>query len=480
VRGSPGTNGIPARAGVAGRLRPGAFRVAALTRDLVARFLPQGALLLSVLTLGSYVMGLVRDRIFARTFGAGIELDAYNAAFVLPELTLDVLIASGLAAPFIPIFLGLKGDDERAAVEFGQTILTGAVLVMAAAGAILFVLAPQTAAFIVPGFDARQRELYTALFRVMSVTPVIFAASIALGEVLVAERRFLAYGLAPLLYNAGIILGTVLLSDSLGIFGPAVGAVIGALLHLGIRLWGIRRTSFRIRARLSIRTRAVAEFLRLMLPKMASHPIEPLTFLFFTSLATTLGAGRVTAVSFARNFQSVPVSLIGISFSLAAFPALAAAYAAGDRSRFSAILRTNLATITILTTGAAVGLYVLSGLAIEVFLGGGAFDSADVARTALVLSAFAVSVPFESLFHLLSRAMYATRNTLLQVAASVAGFAITVAAGVFLAPAIGITAIPLAFTVGTAAKVALLGIALLPRIRRLGRGAGRTEASTPA
>ena len=463
----PRTNAVLVRPGVRGRLGLRLVGVLTVLRGLVDRFLPQGALLLSALTFGSYVMGLVRDRIFARTFGAGIELDAYNAAFVLPELTLDVLIASGLAAPFIPIFLALKGDDERAAVEFAQTVLTGAVLVMAAAAAVLFVFAPQTAAFVVPGFDARQRELYTALFRVMCVTPVIFAASIALGEVLVAERRFLAYGLAPLLYNAGIILGTVLLSGTLGIFGPAVGAVLGALLHLGIRLWGVRRTAFRIRARLALRTKAVSEFVKLMLPKMASHPIEPLTFLFFTSLATTLGAGSVTAVSFARNFQSVPVSLIGISFSLAAFPALAAAYAAGDRGGFMGILRTNLATITILTSGAAIGLYVLSGLVIELLLGGGAFDSADVARTALVLSAFAVSVPLESLFHLLSRAMYATRNTALQVGASIAGFAITVAVGLFLAPRIGIAAIPLAFAVGTAVKVVLLGIALVPRMRRL-------------
>ena len=74
-------------------------------RRLVERYLPTGAALLSILIFGSYVMGLVRDRIFARTFGVGSELDAYNAAFVLPELLLDVLVEAGLAAPFIPIFL---------------------------------------------------------------------------------------------------------------------------------------------------------------------------------------------------------------------------------------------------------------------------------------------------------------------------------------------------------------------------------------
>jgi putative peptidoglycan lipid II flippase len=449
-------------------------------RGLLDRFLPQGALLLSVLTFGSYVMGLLRDRIFARTFGAGPELDAYNAAFVLPELALDVLIASGLAAPFVPIFLELKREDGTAAVSFGQTILTGAVIVMGVAAAILFVLAPETTRFIAPGFDESQQQLYTSLFRVMLATPVIFAASIALGEVLVAERRFFAYGLAPLLYNGGIIVGTVALTGSIGVFGPAVGAVIGALLHLAIRLWGIRRTEFRIRPRLAVRTRAVREFVKLMLPKTVSQPIEPLTFLFFTSLASTFVAGSVTALSFARNFQSVPVSLIGIAFSVAAFPALSAAYAAGDRRRFSAILGTNIATITLLTSAAAVGLYVVGGFAIELFLGGGAFDASDIALTSLVLSAFALSVPFESLFHLLSRAMYATRNTVLQVASAVAGLAITVAVASLLAPEIGITAIPLGFTVGTAAKVGLLALALVPRIRALGGTPASADLAAPA
>src|SRR5918999_2715011 len=103
------------------------MRTAAL-RPLVARFLPAGGVLLSVLLSGSYALGLVRDRTFARTFGAGPELDAYNAAFVLPELLLDVLVEAGLAAPFIPIFLALRstgnGDDGD---RFARTILTGAV-----------------------------------------------------------------------------------------------------------------------------------------------------------------------------------------------------------------------------------------------------------------------------------------------------------------------------------------------------------------
>jgi putative peptidoglycan lipid II flippase len=448
----------------------------ARARALLAAVLPRGAMILSVLTLAGYAMGLVRDRIFARTFGAGAELDAYNAAFVLPELALDVLVAGGLVAPFVPVFIGLKTEAGEAARAFGRTIFTLAIGVMVITAVLLFVFAPQTVELIAPGFGAEQRELYVELFRVMCVTSIIFAASIVLGEILVAERRFVTYGLAPLFYNGGIVLGTVLLAGRIGIFAAAVGAVVGALGHLGIRLIGISRTSFRPRPSLNVRTAGVGAFLRLMVPKMVSHPIEPLTFLYFTALASTLAPGSVSSVSFARNFQSVPVSLIGASFAIAAFPALSAAAAVGDRRTFSRVFGTNLATIALYSTAAAIGLFLFGGIAIRVLLGGGAFDEEDTLRTTSILAVFAISIPLESLTHLLSRGLYATRNTLLPTLASVSGFVATVLGAQALAPRIGLAAIPAAFALGMGLKVVILGVSLAPRMARIGQARLRSQA----
>jgi putative peptidoglycan lipid II flippase len=375
-----------------------------------------------------------------------------------------VLVASGLAAPFIPIFLQLRGEKAARANRFGQTILTGAVLVMTAVSAVLFVLAPQTTAVIAPGFSGEQQELYTNLFRVMLITPIIFAASLSIGDVLLAERRFLTYGIAPLLYNAGIIIGTVAFSGAVGIYGAAIGAILGALLHLGIRLIGLRGTGFRPTFRLES-TPAVGEFVRLMLPKMISHPVEPLTFLFFTAVASTMVEGSVTSVSFARNYQSAAVSIVGVGFALAAFPALSTAFAEADRRGFTRSLFANLTTILTLTTAAAFVLFGLSTFIVDFFLGGGAFDADDVATTALILSAFTLSIPLESVTHLLSRAIYATHNTLLQVLSSLGGFAVTVVATLLLVPSTGIVAIPLGFAIGQAVKVGLLAVSLTVRLR---------------
>ncbi|HEX5148389.1 MAG TPA: lipid II flippase MurJ, partial [Candidatus Limnocylindrales bacterium] len=186
-------------------------------RRLLDRVFPRGAILLSVLSLGYFAMGIIRNRVFANTYGAGAELDAYNAAFRIPEVALDVLVAAGLTAPFVPIFTTLRRHDESGANDFGRTVLTAATVVMAIASAILFVIAPWLAERVGQGFDASTQATYVELLRINCLAQIMFAASICIGEVLVAHRQFLYYALAPILYTGGIILGTVLLSDTLGI-----------------------------------------------------------------------------------------------------------------------------------------------------------------------------------------------------------------------------------------------------------------------
>jgi len=164
----------------------------------------------------------------------------------------------------------------------------------------------------------------------------------------------------------------------------------------------------------------------------------------------------------------VPVSLIGVSFSLAVFPALAAAYAAGDGVTFRQILRRNVVTIGALTVLAAIALAVLAHPLVAILLGGGAFGPSDVDRTATVLTAYALSIPLDSLSYPLSRALYATHNTILQVVASICGFVTLVVVGSALAGSVGIVAIPLAAAAGGVVKVALLTLFLVPRLRRIG------------
>jgi len=464
------------------------------SRDRVSRLIdmvaPRGALVLSALSIGYFAAGVVRNRIFAAEFGASAELDAYNAAFRIPEIALDILVGAGLSAPFVPIFTRLVGDANPSstadgepavgarAAAFGQTVLTGAVAAIALALVVLFVAAPWVAATVWSGFDAPTRALYVELVRINCLAQLLFAASMALGEVLVARRRFLAYGAAPILYTTGIVLGSLLLGPALGIAGAAWGAVAGAAAHLAIRGTAAIRAGFPVRPRFAVRTPEFREFLRLMLPRMLSYPIDPLTVALLTVLAVGIGAGTASALAFVLDYQFVPVQMIAISFSLAAFPTLSGAWASGDGPGFRALASRNVITIGVLTSLAAVALAVLARPLASILLGGGRFDRTAVDLTAALLVAFAVSVPVDSLSYPLSRALYATHNTLWQVAGSIAGLVALGLTAQLTVPALGAAGIAAAYVIGGIVKLIVLVIGLVRRSRRLPRSAD--EAAAPA
>ncbi len=461
---------------------PTSIRLPAPAASVVAvvdRLVPRGALILSVLSLGYFAAGIVRNRVFAAEFGASAELDAYNAAFRIPEIALDILVGAGLSAPFVPIFSRLlRSDDagERRAEAFGQTVLTGAVAAIAVALVVLFVAAPWIADVVWRQFDPATRALYVELVRINCIAQLLFAASMALGEVLVARRRFLAYGIAPILYTTGIVLGAVALGPRLGVQGAAWGAVVGAVAHLAVRAAGARRAGFRIRPRFAIRTPEFREFIRLMVPRMLSYPIDPVTVSYLTILAAGLGVGTVSALSFVLDYQFVPIQVIAIAFSLAAFPVLSEAFASGDRVAFRSVFTRNVLVIGGLTALAAVALAVLARPLISTLLGVGRFDQSAVALTSSLLVAFAISIPIDGLSYPLSRALYATHNTLWQVVASVVGLVALVISASVLVPVFGPAGIALAYAAGGAVKLVVLAAALAVRLRRFEELAAREAA----
>ena len=209
---------------------------------------------------------------------------------------------------------------------------------MIVAAGVLILLAPAIAGLVAGSLDAAAQALYVDLFRINCLTLALFAASIAIGEVLVANRKFFFYALAPVVYPAGAIIATLLFGDELGVYAPAWGTVAGTAAHLTVRTIGSRRTSFRIRPMLLVRTAAFREFIRLMLPRMLSYPIDPILLSYFAVLALSFGEGSASALTFADDYRVVPVILIAQQFSLAVFPSLSAAHAARDRGAFRAIL----------------------------------------------------------------------------------------------------------------------------------------------
>jgi putative peptidoglycan lipid II flippase len=444
-------------------------------KRILREALPTGAMILGILAVVNAGSGFLARKVVGHFFGAGPETDALWNAASLTQAPVDILITGGIIGPFLPLFLGLKGEAETAALAFARTILTAALLVMGAATVLVIVFAPQIAPLAAPGFEGSQRDLYIGLIRVVCVGQLAITASLVLGEVLVAERRFLSYGLAEFALNSGTAVGAALLGGLFGIYGAAIGFVFGAFGHLAVRLVGIYRTTFRPKLELALRTKGVGEFAILMLPKMASAILMSFLLLYFNQIASTLAPGSTSAITYARDFQSTTESMIGLSFALAAFASLSAAAAAGDKRAFKRVFRTTALTIGILSTLAAVALAVLAGFVSGLFKGG-AFDETDASRMTLVLVLFAISVPFECLVEILARAIYATHNTLEPLGAVACGFVAGVATTMILSSPVGLAALPLGYAAFQATRVVVLALFLRPRMARIGGTSRWTRA----
>ncbi|OIP80286.1 murein biosynthesis integral membrane protein MurJ [Candidatus Peregrinibacteria bacterium CG2_30_44_17] len=409
-----------------------------------------------MLTSGmSYFFGLLRDKIFAYRFGAGSVLDVYNASFTIPDLFLAVFVTGAILAAFVPIFTELDEKSLKKSNVYMNQILSYGVGVLVVASVLFAISLPWIVDFLVPGFDAEQKAQYILLTRMMLISPILFTISNTFGAVLISIRGFLWYGLAPVFYNIGIIFGVLVLVPNFGIAGLVCGTLIGVFLHILVRLIPTYKYGLRFRMNFSI-DENLKETFRLMLPKMAQLAAWQLLLIWFVRLASDLPEGSVTIYSFSRNFQSVPVSLIGIAIALAAFSKLSHLAADGEMAEFKKVTTTKGFRIVVATGVSAIGLAIAAPYIIRLLLGGGAFDDTAVALTASMLMIYCISIPLESLMHLLARAHYALKNTLRPSLIHITSILVIVGSSQLLVAEIGVYAIPASFSIGLAVQVGLL------------------------
>src|SRR3989338_2824123 len=191
------------------------------------------AVILAGASFASKILGLLRNRILAGAFGAGDTLDAYYAAFRIPDAIFQFVVLGALSAGFIPGFIELmeKREDQW---KVTATILN-ALLIFLALFSLLFILfAARLQPFIAPGFSGEKLAVTVQLARIMALGPIFLGISAVLSGVLQSYRRFVIYALAPLFYNLGIILVALLLVPIFGISGLALGVVVGAVLHMAV------------------------------------------------------------------------------------------------------------------------------------------------------------------------------------------------------------------------------------------------------
>lgn len=388
--------------------------------------LHEAAYLLGFFAFLSQLLGFLRDRLLVSQFGAGTTLDMYYAAFRVPDFIFILSASMVSLAVLIPMLSRKMSEGKESARLFLDTLFSVFFLFMLVLSAFAFVVAPHASAFLFPGFDATQLETVVLLMRIMLLQPILLAISNLYGSVTQLERRFFVYAMSPILYNIGIIIGVVFFYPVWGLTGLALGVVLGGVLHLSIQIPVIVRSGFLPRFTVKIHMRDIFEVVRTSLPRTLALSAQNISVLALTAIGTLLSVGSVSIFNLSWNLQAVPLSIIGASYSVAAFPTLSALWIAGKQSEFIVTLYTAVRHILFWSLPALVLFVVLRAQIVRTVLGSGAFDWNDTRLTAACLALFALSVVAQSLILLFTRAFYASGRTLVPVLISIVGAGITV------------------------------------------------------
>ncbi len=174
------------------------------------------AVILGAATLVSCLLGMVRQRLLVGAFGIGDNLDAYFAAFQVPNFAYNLLISATLSVAFIPVFCDYLGKDKDAAWRIASSVLNLTVIVMGILSFIFFFFASDLVKLVSPGFSGEKYSLTVNLTRILMLSPWLFSISSIFSNILNSFRSFLLVALAPLIYNAAIILGILFLAPFLG------------------------------------------------------------------------------------------------------------------------------------------------------------------------------------------------------------------------------------------------------------------------
>jgi putative peptidoglycan lipid II flippase len=426
------------------------------------------AILLGVASFISRVIGVLRDRIFAHEFGAGQVLDAYYAAFRIPDLVYNLLVIGALSAGFIPVFLKIYEKNKKKSWEVTNNVLHILGLGLIIVCVILFILTPKLVPLLVPGFSGEKLKTTIMLTRIMFLSPFLLGLSSVVSGALQAVKSFFVYALTPIMYNIGIIIGALIFVPWFGEKGLAYGVILGALMHLCIQLPTFFAQGYRYQFSFNLKDKFTKEIGKLMIPRTLGLATGQLHILVITYLASTLSEGSLTVFNFANNLQSFPIGIIGYSFAVAAFPTLSYLASQNKKSKIAEHLSYTTRQILFLIIPLSIIFLLLRAQIVRVVLGSGAFDWTATILTADTLAFFTISLFAQCLIPLLARTFYALEDTMTPFVISFASAIINVFLGLYLKDILGISGLALAFSVAMIVQLSLLWVFLKIKLGNLG------------
>jgi putative peptidoglycan lipid II flippase len=408
--------------------------------------------------VASKAIGVVREPLIARTFGAGEQLDAYYAAFNIPDLLFTLIAGGALASVFIPVFtdaLARRGQSE--AWRVASAVINLVVLSTLALAALAALLAPQiVSCCLAPGFASAQQALTADLMRIVLISTVVFALAGVLMGILNAQQHFLSPAFAPALYNLGIIGGAVFLTPRFGIYGLAYGVVIGSLLHLASHFPALVRNGIRYQPILMLRDPMIAQVARLMGPRMLALFVIKINALVGTNLASQLSEGSVSALNLAFNVMQLPETIIATAIATAVFPTFAAHAAQGQDEQLRATMTMSLRSIFMLSVPALLGLLLLGRPVVQILYQGGRFTTESTNAVVWALQFYALGLFGHSFLEIAARVFYARKDTSTPLLAAAVAMLLNIGLALTLVRSLGLGGIALANAVAVTCEAAIL------------------------
>lgn len=417
-----------------------------------------GAFILMLMVFASKFLGLIRDRLLVNTFDTATA-SIFFGAFKLPDLLFQLLIFGGLSVAFIPVFTEyLHQKDEKQAFFFAANILNLSFVFFVLAAAIGSVFVSPLNSLLVPGFSGEQKALTDELTRIILVAQIILVIGAFFIAISQSFQRFIVPALAPLFYNLGIIAGIIFLSPSQGIFGPAYGVVLGAVLHVLIQLPIVVGMGFRFKMTFNFLESGVRDVIRMMSVRNIGLAVEQINDSVSVALASLVSYSSVTLLTFAQHLQVVPIGLFGATMAQAALPVLSREHTRGEAKSFKITLLTTMHQILFLTLPATAILIVLRIPVVRLVFGASQFNWEDTVLTGLTVAFFAAGIAAQSVILLLVRGFYAFKDTKTPVTISVFAIFINILASLMFIQSfkLGVWSLGLSYSISTNLSALLL------------------------
>ena len=426
------------------------------------RTLARAGLVVAAAFFVSRVLGWVRLVVITNEFGAGTELDAYFAAFRLPDAIFQLVAAGALSSAMIPVLSGLfTKNEEQRAWRVVSTVLNVMLIVLFSLSVIVAIFAPVIVPIITPGFDAVGTELTVRLTRIMLISPVLLALGAVASSVLNARGRFGAAAVAPSLYNIAIIFGAVVLGPSLGVYSLAIGVVFGSLLHVAIQIIPLVRERFHLWFEINLSDPPSRQVLLLMAPRALGLGANQITFMVATMLATGVGLGAVTSYNVAFTVMQIPLGVISLPLGVVLLPSLSRAVASGSTKEFGRMIVGSVRLmlwIMVFVTG--VGIVLRRQVVTLLFSG---LDEHALSLTADTLSFMLLGLCGYSLVIIFARAFYSGHDTRTPVITAMIDMTTAILVSVATVGTMGLSGIALGLSCGGFAEATALGVLLWRR-----------------